>query len=108
MFPPSALTTLALIKDMITRPNKDLPGGIPSIIIPDNGVEFKNNSLARVCEQLKITITPSQIGTPNNKPHIERFFGTLTEGILQNFLVQLSLILRHEGNMTHLAKPALL
>ncbi|MFK7163914.1 Mu transposase C-terminal domain-containing protein [Acinetobacter baumannii] len=86
MFPPSALTTLALIKDMITRPNLDLPGGIPSIIIPDNGVEFKNNSLARVCEQLKITITPSQIGTPNNKPHIERFFGTLTEGILQKLL----------------------
>lgn len=25
----------------------------------------------------------SQVGTPNNKPHIERFFGTLTQGILQ-------------------------
>ncbi len=83
MFPPSALTTLAVIKDMITRPNRNLPGGIPSIIIPDNGVEFKNNALARVCDQLKITLTPSQIGTPNNKPHIERFFGTLTQGILQ-------------------------
>jgi putative transposase len=83
MFPPSALTTLAVIKDMVTRQNRELPGGIPSIIIPDNGVEFKNNSLARVCEQLKITLTPSQIGTPNNKPHIERFFGTLTQGILQ-------------------------
>lgn len=83
MFPPSALTTLAVIKDMITRPSRNLSGGIPSIIIPDNGVEFKNNSLARVCEQLKITLTPSQVGTPNNKPHIERFFGTLTQGILQ-------------------------
>lgn len=83
MFPPSALTTLAVIKDMITRPSRNLPGGIPSIIIPDNGVEFKNNALARVCEQLKITLTPSQVGTPNNKPHIERFFGTLTHGILQ-------------------------
>src|SRR5690606_23312457 len=38
MYPPSATTTLAVIKDMITRPNQDLPGGIPSIIIPDNGV----------------------------------------------------------------------
>lgn len=83
MFPPSAMTTLAVIRDMITRPNRGLPGGIPSIIIPDNGVEFKNNALARVCNHLKITITPSQIGTPNNKPHIERFFGTLTTGILQ-------------------------
>ncbi|RZG43275.1 Mu transposase C-terminal domain-containing protein [Acinetobacter wuhouensis] len=83
MYPPSATTTLAVIKDMVTRPNQDLPGGIPSIIIPDNGVEFKNNSLARVCDQLKITLTPSQIGTPNNKPHIERFFSTLTHGIIQ-------------------------
>ncbi|NDY14482.1 transposase [Acinetobacter baumannii] len=83
MFPPSAMTTLAVIKDMITRPNNGLPGGIASIIIPDNGIEFKNNSLARVCEQLKITLTPSQIGTPNNKPHIERFFSTLTKGIIQ-------------------------
>ncbi len=80
MFPPSAMTTLAVIKDMITRPSRGLPGGIPSIIIPDNGVEFKNNALARVCEQLKITITPSQIRDPDNKPHIERFFGTLTKG----------------------------
>ena len=83
MYPPSAATTLEAIKDMVTRPNHKLPGGIPSIIIPDNGVEFKNNSLARVCEQLKITLTPSQVGTPNNKPHIERFFSTLTHGILQ-------------------------
>lgn len=83
MYPPSAATTLETIRDMITRPNRKLPGGIPSIIIPDNGVEFKNNSLARVCEQLQITLTPSQVGTPNNKPHIERFFSTLTHGILQ-------------------------
>lgn len=83
MYPPSAATTLAVIKDMITRPISGLPGGVPSIIIPDNGVEFKNNSLSRICEQLKITLTPSQIGTPNNKPHIERFFSTLTHGILQ-------------------------
>ncbi|MDY6487769.1 DDE-type integrase/transposase/recombinase [Acinetobacter faecalis] len=83
MYPPSAATTLEVIKDMITRPNQKLPGGIPSIIIPDNGVEFKNNALERVCEQLKITLTPSQVGTPNNKPHIERFFSTLTHGILQ-------------------------
>ena len=83
MYPPSAATTLEVIKDMITRPNQKLPGGIPSIVIPDNGVEFKNNALERVCEQLKITLTPSQVGTPNNKPHIERFFSTLTHGIIQ-------------------------
>lgn len=83
MFPPSSMTTLAVIKDMITRPQHGFPGGIPTLIIPDNGVEFKNNALSKVCEQLKITLTPSQVGTPDNKPHIERFFKTLTEGLLQ-------------------------
>lgn len=83
LYPPSALTTMCVIKDMITRPKAGLPGGVPSQIVPDNGVEFKNNSFARLCETLKITITPSQIGTPDNKPHIESFFRTLTEGIIQ-------------------------
>lgn len=83
LYPPSALTTMCVVKNMITRHNHGLPGGIPSQLVPDNGVEFKNNSLSRLCEALKITITPSQIGTPNNKPHIERFFRTLTYGIIQ-------------------------
>lgn len=83
LYPPSALTTLCVIRNMITRHHQGLPGGIPSQIVPDNGVEFKNNSLSRLCETLKITITPSQVGTPNNKPHIESFFRTLTEGIIQ-------------------------
>ncbi len=83
LYPPSALTTMCVIRDMITRPKRGLPGGVPSLIIPDNGVEFKNNSFARLCETLKITITPSQVGTPNNKPHIESFFRTLTEGLTQ-------------------------
>lgn len=83
LYPPSALTTMCVIRDMITRPQRGLSGGVPSQIIPDNGVEFKNNSFARLCETLKITITPSQVGTPNNKPHIESFFRTLTEGLTQ-------------------------
>jgi len=83
LYPPSALTTLCVIRNMITRHHQGLPGGIPSQIVPDNGVEFKNNSLSRLCETLKITITPSQVGTPNNKPHIESFFRTFTEGIIQ-------------------------
>ncbi|MEE9885521.1 DDE-type integrase/transposase/recombinase [Acinetobacter nosocomialis] len=83
LYPPSALTTMCVIKDMVCRPKRGLPGGVPSQIIPDNGIEFKNNSFARLCETLKITITPSQVGTPNNKPHIESFFRSLTKGIIQ-------------------------
>lgn len=83
LYPPSALTTMCVIRNMITRQHQGSPGGIPSQVVPDNGVEFKNSSLSRLCEALKITITPSQIGTPDNKPHIESFFRTLTEDIIQ-------------------------
>lgn len=83
MYPPSAATSLAALVDMITRPNNGLPGGIPSKITPDNGVEFKNTSFMHVCEQLCITITPAPIEDPDAKPHVERFFGTLTHGAIQ-------------------------
>lgn len=47
---------MCVIRDMITRPQRGLPGGVPSQIIPDNGVEFKNNSFARLCETLKLPL----------------------------------------------------
>lgn len=78
VLPPNIDNTINLLKDMFTRPKKNLPGGIPSYIIPDNGVEFKNNILSHICENRKITVLPSQKYNPNNKPHIERFFRTLT------------------------------
>lgn len=83
MLPPSATTTLALLKKMLLRPSQNLPGGIPSLIVPDNGVEFKNSTLSHICNHLKITIQPAQNRNPDNKPHIERFFGTLTFGLIQ-------------------------
>ncbi|HAV5768655.1 TPA: transposase [Acinetobacter baumannii] len=83
MLPPSTSSTLALLKEMLTRVHQGLPGGMPSLIIPDNGVEFKNSTFSRVCNELGITIQPSQNRTPDNKPHIERFFETLTFGFIQ-------------------------
>ncbi|WP_180104101.1 Mu transposase C-terminal domain-containing protein [Acinetobacter sp. YH12134] len=78
ILPPNSNNTLCLLKDMFTRPHRNLPGGIPSSIIPDNGVEFKNNALSSICENRKITIIPSQKHTPDDKPHIENFFRTFT------------------------------
>jgi len=83
MYPPSATTALGALKDMLSRANRGLPGGIPARIVPDNGVEFANSSFARICETLAITITPAQIRDPNGKAHIESFFRTLTYGIVQ-------------------------
>lgn len=83
MFPPSALTTLGALKDMLTRPNRGLPGGICVILIPDNGVDFKNSGVVRVCSKLGINFQPAEVRDPNDKSHIESFFRTLTLFLIQ-------------------------
>ena len=83
MLPVNASSTLATIKDMLDRPHQGLPGGIPSLIIPDNGVEFKNNTMSKICCELGITIQPAQNRTPDDKAKIERFFGTITHNLIQ-------------------------
>ncbi|WP_082191382.1 DDE-type integrase/transposase/recombinase [Cellvibrio sp. pealriver] len=83
MYPPSATTALGALKDMLSRANRGLPGGIPVRIVPDNGVEFANTSFARICEFLAVTISPAQIRDPDGKAHIESLFRTLTHGIVQ-------------------------
>lgn len=83
LYPPSAVTALAALKDMLTRPSRGLPGGVPTTIVPDNGIEFKNTAFARVCEVLGIVISPAQVRDPNGKANIERFFYTLTRSLLQ-------------------------
>lgn len=82
-YPPSAATALAALRDMLTRPNRGLPGGVPIVVIPDNGVEFKNTAFIRLCEALAIIISPAQVRDPNGKAHIERFFHILTRGLVQ-------------------------
>jgi putative transposase len=81
-FPPSTITALAALKDMLTRPNRGLRGGICSIIIPDNGIEFVNAGFENVCATLLITILSSQVREPNGKPHIESHFSTLTTSLI--------------------------
>ena len=58
-------------------------GGIPALIVPDNGTENMNNSFLRLCENLGITITPAQLETPNDKSYIENYFKNLTHGLIQ-------------------------
>lgn len=83
MFPPSATTTLAAVKDMLTRQGLGMPGGIPVRIIPDNGVDFKNSAFIRLCGLLGIIIVPAEVRDPNDKAHIESFFRTLTYSLVQ-------------------------
>lgn len=81
MLPPSATKTLLALKNMLIRPHQDLFGGIPTVIIPDNGCEFNNNALSNFCNSFNITKSESQPYSPNNKPHIESFFRSLNKNI---------------------------
>lgn len=83
LLPASAATTLGVVKDMLTRPNSGLPGGIPVHLIPVNGVEFKNAAVVRLCTSLSIHFEPAQVRDPNGKAHVERFFSTLSNYMIQ-------------------------
>jgi len=82
MLPPSATKTLLTLKNMLMRPHLDKTGGLPTVIIPDNGCEFNNNALANFCNNFNITKSESQPYCPNNKAHIESFFRSLNKSII--------------------------
>ncbi|NUF35942.1 DDE-type integrase/transposase/recombinase, partial [Acinetobacter oleivorans] len=81
MLAPCSIKTLHALKKMISAPYNGKMGGIPTHIIPDNGVEFKNNTLGNFCNTFNITKCESEPYQPDNKPHIERFFLTLNHNI---------------------------
>lgn len=82
MLPPSATKTLLVLKNMLMRPHQGLTGGLPTVIIPDNGCEFNNNALANFCNSFNITKSESQPYSPDDKAHVESFFKSLNESII--------------------------
>lgn len=82
MYPASATTTLAVVKDMFTRPGRGLPGGIPIHLIPDNGVEFDNTAVLRLLVKAQVIIEPARVREPNDKPYVESFFRTFTTQLI--------------------------
>lgn len=77
MFPPSATTTMQAVKYMVVN------YGMPSIIIPDRGVEFINTALFHFCNRTHVILEISMVQEPNNKAHIESMFATITLGLIQ-------------------------
>lgn len=51
--------------------------GVPTILKTDNGKDFVSAHMARALGALMIEQKPCAPFTPEGKPHIERFFGTL-------------------------------
>jgi putative transposase len=55
-----------------------IPFGVPEILVVDNGLEFHAGNLEAVCKPFGIDLQYAPRKAPWFKPHIERFFGTLS------------------------------
>lgn len=56
--------------------------GLPRTVRPDNGKEFLNRQVKNLAHHLKFDLDPCIPGKPEEKPHIERIFGTLNHDLI--------------------------
>lgn len=57
--------------------------GVPESIRHDQGQDYVAESLVKLCADLGVERLPCPPFTPERKPHIERFFQTMSHGILE-------------------------
>ncbi len=75
--PPCAAKTLRALRMAMTEDARQEIGGTPEVMLLDNGAEFRNQSLQLVAGTYGVIIRYVAPRSPDEKPHIERFFGTL-------------------------------
>lgn len=82
---PDAFTTAIALRRAIL-PKADWPAwtprGLPLLLVLDNGKDFRASDVATSVNALGIRQEFCAPHTPDQKPHIERFFGTLTRNLL--------------------------
>jgi transposase InsO family protein len=71
--------------DKIDRTGKRLatPPLTPDTIIVDHGKIYMSEHLNSVCQRMGISIQPARLQQGSDKAPLERFFGTVREGLLQ-------------------------
>jgi putative transposase len=80
--PPSAAKVLrALRSSLVDFPMRPY-SGLPEELILDNGAEFQNATLQNVARTYGIELRYVEPRSPDQKPHIERFFGTLNSSLV--------------------------
>lgn len=63
--------------------NTILDWGLPENLVRDNGKDYGSQTITDACVQLGIEDRPLAPFTPEEKPHIERVFGTLTRDLFE-------------------------
>lgn len=56
--------------------------GLPDVLYSDHGSDFTSARLERVCLDTHIQLIHSQVGLPQGRGKIERFYGTITTELL--------------------------
>ena len=64
--------------------NEWLCYGIPDLLVTDNGKEFLSKAFDKACESLLINVHQNKVETPDNKPHVERNYGTINTSLLDD------------------------
>lgn len=60
-----------------------LTWGVPEEVKTDNGSDYVSNHTVRVLQGLDVTHTLCPPFQPQHKPHIERFFGTMSRALME-------------------------
>ncbi|MDP9890038.1 putative transposase [Arthrobacter oryzae] len=81
--PSAEQTALALHQAVRRKENRSWPVmGLPDLLYSDHGADFTSARLDRVCLDTHIQLIHSQIGVPQGRGKIERFYGTVTTELL--------------------------
>jgi putative transposase len=81
--PSAEQTALALHQAVRRKEDQSWPVmGLPDMLYSDHGADFTSARLDRVCLDTHIQLIHSQIGVPQGRGKIERFYGTVTTELL--------------------------
>jgi putative transposase len=93
--PPSYVSVSLALKNAIQRKddllssyesieNEWLCYGIPDLLVTDNGKEFLSKAFDKACESLLINVHQNRVEVPDNKPDVERKYGTINTSLLDD------------------------
>lgn len=75
----------ALVVGQVIR-DRILMWGVPKEIVIDNGKPYKNRRVLHFLESIGVTVRICTPGSPEEKPHIERAFRTLSEKLFRRLV----------------------
>jgi putative transposase len=80
--PTRAEVLAALRSSVLVDPDRGPFGGVPDVLVWDNGLEFTSNDVNQLALELGCTVAPTTAYTPTEKGKIERLNRTLEQELI--------------------------